>query len=135
MRTLYGCIFLILLISAPTLGQQRSKQDPCKEAEASGVTVDLVNCSQKKLSEADAELNKTYKELISKMGDKNWELKLRAAQQAWIKFRDANCDYESEFSGGGSASTFEYNFCLGDMTTVRTKQLREMLNHIKERDK
>ena len=114
--------------------QEQKKRDPCEEANKSGVTVDLVDCSAKKLAEADGELNKTYRLLLSKLGDKKWELKLKTAQQAWIKFRDANCDYESEFSGGGSAFTFEYNFCLAEMTSARTKELQEMANKIKERD-
>ena len=92
-----------------------------------------MNCSSKKLAEADATLNKTYRELVAKLGDKKWELKLRTAQQTWIKYRDANCDFIMELSGGGSASTFEYNFCLADMTTARTKELRETLDEIKER--
>lgn len=75
-----------------------------------------------------------YRQLAPKLGDKKWEMKLRTAQQAWIKYRDANCDYVSEFSGGGSAVTFEYNFCLADMTTARAKELNKMLNDIKERD-
>ena len=134
MKTLTRFLFLslVVLISFGISAQQK-KPDPCDKAEQSGVTLDLVECSQRKLADADAELNKTYRQLIAKMDNKQWEAKLRAAQQAWIKFRDANCDYESEFSGGGSASTFEYNFCLADMTSVRAKQLLEMLNHIKER--
>ena len=114
--------------------QERAKKDICDKANETGITVDLVECSLKKLAEADAELNKTYRQLVAKLGDKKWESKLRLAQQAWIKYRDANCDYESDFSGGGSAATFEYNFCLADMTVARTKELSEMLTKIKERD-
>jgi len=133
MKTLMLSFLLLIAICCGTLAQQQSKQDPCERAEQTGVTIDLVNCSSKKLAEADASLNKTYRELIAKLGDKNWELKLRTAQQAWIKYRDAKCDFESELSGGGSAATFEYNFCLADVTTARTKELRETLNQIKER--
>jgi len=127
-------IILTLFLALCTSARAQGKDDPCERAEKSGVTVDLVECSSKKLAAADAELNKTYRQLIPKLNSKDWETKLRTAQQAWIKYRDANCDYESEFSGGGSATTFEYNFCLADMTTARTKQLREMLTKIKERD-
>jgi uncharacterized protein YecT (DUF1311 family) len=130
--TLLVLSIVALFVSLTASAQQR-KPDPCEKANESGVTVDLVECSQKKLSEADADLNKVYRQLMSKLGDKKWELKLRTAQQAWIKYRDANCDYVSEFSGGGSATTFEYNFCLADMTTARAKELLEMLNQIKER--
>ena len=124
---------LMIAICCGTFAQQQRKQDPCERAEQTGVTIDLVNCSSKKLAEADAALNKTYRELVAKLGDKKWELKLRTAQQTWIKYRDANCDFVMELSGGGSASTFEYNFCLADMTTARTKELRETLDGIKER--
>ncbi len=132
MKTLMLSFLLMIAICFGTFAQQR-KQDPCERADQTGVTLDLVECSLKKLAEADADLNKTYRELISKLVDKKWELKLRTAQQAWIKYRDANCDFVSELSGGGSASTFEYNFCLADVTTARTKELRETLNQIKDR--
>ena len=133
MKTLVPLVVLVGALTFQTTAQQQRKEDPCKKAEQTGVTVDLVECSSKKLAAADADLNKTYRELIAKLGDKNWELKLRTAQQAWIKYRDAKCDFESELSGGGSAATFEYNFCLADVTTARTKELRETLNQIKER--
>ena len=132
--TLSASIILSFFIGSSSFAQERGKKDPCEKANETGVTVDLVECSLKKLAEADAELNKTYRQLVSKLGDKKWEMKLRTAQQTWIKFRDANCDYMSEFSGGGSAFTFEYNFCLADMTTAREKELQEMLTKIKERD-
>jgi len=132
--TLSGLIIGSLFIALSSSAQERRKTDPCEKATESGVTVDLVECSLKKLAEADAELNKTYRQLVSRLGDKKWEMKLRTAQQVWIKYRDANCDYVSEFSGGGSAVTFEYNFCLADMTVARTKELQEMLSKIKERD-
>lgn len=132
--TLGILIIVSFFLALSSFAQERVKKDPCEKANESGVTVDLVECSLKKLAEADAELNKAYRQLLARLGDKKWAVKLRTAQQAWIKYRDANCDYVSEFSGGGSAVTFEYNFCLADMTTARTKELQEMLNSIKERD-
>ena len=136
MKTLSLSILIIVscFLALSSSAQERGKKDPCERANQSGVTVDLVECSQKKLGEADAELNKVYRQLLSRLGDKQWETKLRTAQQTWIKYRDANCDYVSEFSGGGSAVTFEYNFCLAEMTAARAKELNEMLTKIKERD-
>ena len=133
MKTLMLSFLLMIAICWGTFAQQQRKQDPCTRADKTGVTLDIVECSLKKLADADADLNKTYRELIAKLGDKRSELKLRTAQQAWIKYRDANCDFVMELSGGGSASTFEFNFCLVDVTTARTKELREMLNQIKDR--
>jgi uncharacterized protein YecT (DUF1311 family) len=132
--TLNVLIIVSFFLTLSGFAQERVKKDPCEKANESGVTADLVECSSKKLAAADAELNKVYRQLVSQLGDKKWEVKLRTAQQAWIKYRDANCDYVSEFSGGGSAVTFEYNFCLADMTAARTKELHEMLKQIKDRD-
>lgn len=132
--TLSTLIIVSFFLALSSFAQEQVKKDPCEKATESGVTADLVECSLKKLADADAELNKAYRQLVSRLGDKKWEAKLRKAQQAWIKYRDANCDYVSAFSGGGSAVTFEYNFCLADMTTARAKELQEMLNKIKERD-
>jgi len=132
--TLGTLIAVSFFLALSSFAQERAKKDPCEKANQSGVTVDLVECSLKKFAEADAELNKVYRQLMSRLGDKKWAVKLRTAQQAWIKFRDANCDYVSEFSGGGSAVTYEYNFCLAEMTAARTKELQEMINNIKERD-
>ena len=133
MKTLILSVLLVIVVCGVTFAQQQRKQDPCERADKTGVTLDIVECSLKKLAEADADLNKTYRELMAKLGDRKSELKLRTAQQAWIKYRDANCDFVMELSGGGSASTFEFNFCLVDVTTARTKELRETLNQIKDR--
>lgn len=133
MKTLMLSFLMMIAICGGTFARQQRKQDPCTKADKTGVTLDIVECSLKKLAEADADLNKTYRELMAKLGDKKSELKLRTAQQAWIKYRDANCDFVMELSGGGSASTFEFNFCLVDMTAARTKELRETLNQIKDR--
>jgi uncharacterized protein YecT (DUF1311 family) len=127
-----GCFMTAFAFSS--FAQEGAKKDPCEKANETGITTDLVECSQQKLAQADVELNKVYRRLISKLKDKKWELKLRAAQQTWIKYRDTNCDYESQLSGGGSAVTFEYNFCLAEMTAVRAKDLQEMHDKIKERD-
>lgn len=132
--SLSALIILSCFIALSSSAQEQGKKDPCEKATESGITVDLVECSLKKLAAADAELNNAYRQLVSRLDDKKWETKLRTAQQAWIKYRDANCDSVSEFSGGGSAVTFEYNFCLADMTVARAKELHEMLNKIKERD-
>ena len=108
--TLGILIIVSFFVGLSSFAQERVKKDPCEKANESGVTVDLVECSLKKLAGADAELNKAYRQLVSRLGDKKWAVKLRTAQQAWIKYRDANCDYVSEFSGGGECSHFRIQF-------------------------
>ena len=48
---------------------------------------------------------------------------LRAAERAWIKYRDANCDYYA--AGEGSISRVNSAWCMRDMTEKRAKELAE----------
>ena len=48
---------------------------------------------------------------------------LRAAERAWIKYRDANCDYYA--AGEGSISRVNAAWCMRDMTEKRAKELAE----------
>ena len=50
--------------------------------------------------EADRKLNQVYKQLRSKVSAAR-RTKLETAQLAWIKFRDANCRFESTRCAGG----------------------------------
>ena len=60
------------------------------------------------------------------------QAKLRAAQLAWLKFRDAHCDYESIGDKGGSIYPMVVSFCLAEITTGRVKQLQKILREQSE---
>jgi uncharacterized protein YecT (DUF1311 family) len=84
-------------------------------------------------SDADAKLNRVYQQLLSTMkSDANAAKKLRAAQRAWIAFRDAQLEalYPAEDKRGEYGSM--YPMCsarvVAAMTEERTAQLRKMLN-------
>ncbi len=84
-------------------------------------------------SDADAELNRVYQQLLSTMkSDANAAKKLRAAQRAWIAFRDAQLEalYPAEDKRVEYGSM--YPMCsarvVAAMTEERTAQLRKMLN-------
>ena len=79
---------------------------------------------------ADKKLNQVYQELKSALPDYR-QPKLLPAQQAWIKFRDTNCEFEkSEFEGGSLAPTIYYQ-CLTRLTEERTKELQTYLDGTK----
>jgi uncharacterized protein YecT (DUF1311 family) len=50
---------------------------------------------------------------------------LKASERAWIKFRDAECLYETVGDEGGSIYPTDYSNCLTTLTDLRTKQLKE----------
>lgn len=98
-------------------------EDPCPEARNQ---FELNQCAARARDRADAELNKVYRELMKDTGTTE-RAKLRAAQLAWIRFRDAHCDYRSIGNKGGSIYPMVYSFCLAGVTNDRVKQMREIL--------
>lgn len=104
------------------------REDPCP---GSNTQFELNRCAARARDRADAELNKVYRELMKDAGATE-RAKLRAAQLAWIKFRDAHCDYTSVGNKGGSIYPMVYSFCLAKVTTERGKQLREIIEENSE---
>ena len=92
----------------------------------------MNQCAASAFRQADAELNKIYRQLMNDAGTAE-KAKLRAAQLAWIKFRDAHCDYESFGNTGGSIYPMVYSFCLAGVTAERTKQFKEILKEAGQR--
>lgn len=108
---------------AATTQDEADQEDPCP---GSNTQFELNGCAARARDKADAELNKVYRALIKDTGTTE-RAKLRAAQLAWIKFRDAHCDYESVGNKGGSIYPMVVSFCLAKVTDARVKQLWEIL--------
>lgn len=125
MQTLLLVLICTLAVSAQEAATQDEvdREDPCPGA---NTQFELNLCADRAHDKADAELNKIYRELM-KSAEKTGRLKLRAAQLAWIKFRDTHCDYASVLNKGGSVYPMVYSFCLAKETDARTKQLQEIL--------
>lgn len=117
-------ILLALLFSQPAAAQDKP---PCADA---GTQSEINQCMAKEYKKADAELNKVYQQVLAKAsaGEK---AKLRTAQLAWIKFRDAECDFESAENVGGSIYPTVVDGCKLALSAARTKHLRDFQ---KERD-
>ena len=76
---------------------------------------------------ADNALNKVYKQLLSKI-DKQSREKLKAAQRAWIEFRDADADLAADLEArGGSMWPLICSTRRCELTEARTKELLRML--------
>jgi uncharacterized protein YecT (DUF1311 family) len=92
-------------------------------------------CADQDFSRADAELNRVYQRAIGAAREADTELErddprpkyeptLRAAQRAWVAFRDAQCDYEGmQEARGGSMEPMVVSGCMEQMTRARIQQL------------
>jgi uncharacterized protein YecT (DUF1311 family) len=89
-------------------------------------TVDMLNCNAENLASEDKRLNDVYKKLLAKE-DKEGQKKLRAAQRAWITFRDAECEYDSDSMRGGSLQAVLYSGCLAEATKSRADVLQDQV--------
>jgi uncharacterized protein YecT (DUF1311 family) len=74
--------------------------------------------------QADAELNKTYEALLTKLPDVGSKDKLKQSQRAWLAFRDAEAPFVANQARGGSiAPTIRYE-TMTELTQERIKQLK-----------
>ncbi|MBD0387838.1 MAG: lysozyme inhibitor LprI family protein [Nostoc sp. C3-bin3] len=86
----------------------------------------INQCANLSYQNADKKLNRVYQQLLSTLKTSRKQ-KLIAAQLAWIKFRDTNCEFERSKYDGGSIAPTIYSGCLEDTTKLRTQQLQEYL--------
>ncbi len=112
-------------------------QASCNDAQSNA---EMKMCAERDWKAADAELNRayakalasardTYRSMRGEPGYQNMpdgEAMLRRAQQAWISFRDANCNYQYQVYYGGTHAGLAYLICMGDMTKARLKELRQL---------
>jgi len=85
-----------------------------------GGTYEMVDCINAKTAIWDKRLNAAYSQALKDAEPQQRGL-LREAQRAWIKFRDAQCDYIG--AEQGSIARIDYAECLRSMTEKRTREL------------
>jgi uncharacterized protein YecT (DUF1311 family) len=92
---------------------------------ANGVTFSMIECIVAETSRQDSQLNDNYKRLISKISPKRKEA-LLSAQRAWIRFRDANCNFYGDPEAGTSAR-LSADECLLNATADRAQELKLLI--------
>ncbi len=76
----------------------------------------------KDYQKADAELNRVYRRLAASL-EPPIKRKLKAAESAWIKFRDAESAFRASTVEGGSAYPALYASDMADLTRQRIQDL------------
>ena len=81
---------LLLILASASSAAWAADEIKCNDA---GTQLELNACALDEFKRADLELNETYAALLKKENqDPTFIRKLRAAQRAWITFRDAEID-------------------------------------------
>jgi uncharacterized protein YecT (DUF1311 family) len=76
---------------------------------------------------ADAELNKTYEALLTKLPDAEAKQKLKQSQRAWLAFRGAEAAFAADQTRGGSMAPTIRHETMTELTQQRIKQLKSHL--------
>ena len=113
------------LLTAAT-AQEREVKVSCEDPQTQA---EINICARRAFEAADAELNRAYGQLASQL-EGGQRAKLKAAETAWLKYRDANCEYEAGAYEGGSMQPAVISSCLERMTKARAAELREQLNEL-----
>ncbi len=100
-----------------------------------GNQAELNVCAYEDYQAADKKLNDTWKSLMTKYkAEKTATAKLKAAQKAWIAFRDAEmdamfaCEEDDVQTCWGSMYPLLLNSELQTMTEARTQQLQKYID-------
>jgi uncharacterized protein YecT (DUF1311 family) len=93
--------------------------EKCSDALTQG---DLNKCAASELESADKELNELYEQQMEYLTS-DGKSSLKAAQLAWIKFRDLACEYEAPYHQG-SMWPMQVILCQAKYTGKRVEDLK-----------
>lgn len=89
----------------------------------------MTACAARSYQAADAGLNRVFHEIRARLGDDaDTRNLLRRSEQAWVAFRDAECDFAASATAGGSAYSMTRDLCLADLTAARSTRLQQYLD-------
>ena len=122
-------IMLSWLLGVPgqALGQATGQDVACNDAQS---TAAMRECEIGRLKRADAGMNAAYRSLSGKLDQRGRE-KLRAAQQAWLKFRAAEAAYQADAARGGTLAPLIAASVQADLTEARRKDLEKAVREFK----
>nr|WP_189684896.1 lysozyme inhibitor LprI family protein [Pseudomonas sp. SWRI99] len=109
-------------------------QDDCNHVTSS---LEMLPCSEAEKKAADAQLNLSYKQLMSRLESDyrtdpalgaEYAAKVKESQCAWLKLRDANCPLEAfEIETGMPAHVVAVNSCIARMSRERSAYLDKIV--------
>ena len=118
-------IALLLLSAAYSISMAKAdvttpEFDACIK-KSRGVTSDLTECVDLEKKRQDEKLDQSYQRLLASLKPAR-KTQLVDAQQAWLKYRELNCAFYDDGSGGTTAG-LAANDCIMTMTAKRAAEL------------
>jgi uncharacterized protein YecT (DUF1311 family) len=108
---------------APASGEsQTPRSTTSAQCENARTTAAMRDCELLRYRQADAAMTAAYEALLGRL-DQTRQAKLRRAQRAWLKFRDAEADLQADAARGGTLAPLLRTSALADLTESRREQL------------
>jgi uncharacterized protein YecT (DUF1311 family) len=131
----------LLTITAASAQQTQKANDPEQACTDSMSQMELDQCAGQQYRKADARLNAIYHKAVDFMhadladaqNEKDADQikyvqqaidKLKAAERAWIQYRDLHCEAARHQYEGGSMSPMIWGFCMAKTTLHRIDELK-----------
>jgi uncharacterized protein YecT (DUF1311 family) len=93
----------------------------CQDA---ATTSAMRACENTRYDAAQRELNSAYQSLLQHL-EYSQKQKLRAAQRAWLHFRDTNAEFQASLAQGGTLAPLIKIGTLTEMTQARASELKK----------
>ncbi len=122
MRVALAIIFLLI-----PPGAAQAQDLDCSDRSALP-QITLTECARRDHEFWDGLLNDAYQQVIAR-SDTTREENLRAAQRAWITYRDLTCDMEAADYAGGSIQPMIRLGCQTRLTERRARDLETYLQY------
>ncbi|MCA0011695.1 lysozyme inhibitor LprI family protein [Mesorhizobium sp. B292B1B] len=101
-------------------------KDKCADAKDQAT---MNQCAGASFRKSDKKLNELYKQIETRLKDDADTKKLLVqAQQDWIKFSDAECNFQTAGAAGGSMVPMLLSMCMDGLTQSRVKDFEGYLN-------
>ncbi|WP_163268852.1 lysozyme inhibitor LprI family protein [Chelativorans alearense] len=101
-------------------------QDNCDDAEDQAT---MNECADAAFEKSDKKLNELYKQIEARLKDDADTKKLLIqAQRDWVKFRDAECGFQTAGAAGGSVVPMLVAMCMDGLTQSRVEDFEGYLN-------
>ncbi len=122
---------LILVLTLACMSQFAAAQDigltkqfsNCMD-KSNGVTSNMIDCMEAESKRQSGRMNRAYKELTDQVSAQR-KKQLQLAQDAWVAYRDENCEFYYD-PDGGSIAAVNANDCFMSATATRAKELETL---------
>jgi uncharacterized protein YecT (DUF1311 family) len=82
----------------------------------------MLDCGNAEIKIQDTKLNKAYKNAMKVLEPKK-QTELKDVQRLWVKYRDAQCGFYNELTGG-TIDSLNASSCFLNMTAERAEEIK-----------